>query len=72
MEPLWAASYLKSHGVGYDEEDPQGQPCFIGSVAPQAMSSGCDTQTGNHVVEYSCQETAGELPTIASPVRPRV
>ena len=42
---------LERHGVGNDKEDPQGQPCLVSSVAPEAMSPGCDAQSAGHVVE---------------------
>jgi hypothetical protein len=44
------ASYLECHGVGDDEEDPQGQPGFVSPVAPQAMSPCCDAQATEYGV----------------------
>lgn len=49
------ASYLERHGVGNDEEDPQGQPSLVSPVAPQAMSPGCDAQGTDKVVKYPCK-----------------
>ena len=45
------ASYLECHGVGDDQEDPQGQPSFITPVTPQAMGSCCYAQGTQHIVE---------------------
>lgn len=55
QERTASASYLERHGVGNDKEDPQGQPCLVSSVAPEAMSPGCDAQSAGHVVENPCK-----------------
>ena len=39
------------HGVADDQEDPQGQPSFVGSVTPQAMGPCCDAQGTHQIVE---------------------
>lgn len=51
---------LERHGVGNDEEEPQGQPCLVCSVAPQAMSPGCDAQGADYIVQIR-EETGVEL-----------
>lgn len=42
---------LECHGVAKDQKDPQGQPRFVSSVTPQAMSSCCYTERTEYIVE---------------------
>lgn len=54
QERTASASYLERHGVGNDEEDPQGQACLVRSVAPQAMDSGSNALNTDHIVDKRC------------------
>lgn len=61
--------HLESHGVGSSQEYPQRQLGLVGSVAPQAMGTSCDTQSSQEEAEVGCKTQVGRMSTNVSKLR---